>query len=51
MDAPQPTIRELIDELITRIEKLEQERAALMGAIQAFVVVLEAQRLPNPDDT
>ena len=31
-----------LDELITRLEKLERQQAALDGAIRAFNVVLEA---------
>ncbi len=51
MDSPQPTTRELLNELVTRIEKVEQEQAAFMGALQAFIVVLGVRRLPEPGDT
>lgn len=47
MDSPQPTIRELLNELITRLEKVEQNQAALEGAIQAFITVFAVRRLPD----
>jgi len=48
VDSPQPTTRELLNELVTRIEKVEKEQAAFMGALQAFIVVLGVRRLPDP---
>lgn len=40
-----------LDELITRIEQVEQNQAALEGAINAFVTVFAVRRLPEqPDD-
>lgn len=36
-----------LDELITRIEKLEENQAALEGAINAFIVVWGIRRLPD----
>ena len=47
MASPQPTIRELLNELIRRIEKVEENQAALEGAINAFIVVYGIRRLPN----
>lgn len=37
-----------LDELITRIEKLEENQAALEGAINAFVTVFAVRRLEDP---
>lgn len=50
MDAPLPTIRELLNELVTRIEKLEENQAAIEGAINAFIAVFAVRRLPDPPD-
>lgn len=47
MDSPQPTIRELLNELVARLQKVEENQAALEGAIQAFIVVFATRRLPN----
>lgn len=47
MDAPQPTIRELLNELVSRLEKVEENQAALEGAIQAFITVFAVRRLPD----
>jgi hypothetical protein len=44
---PQPTIRELLNELVSRLEKVEENQAALEGAIQAFITVFAVRRLPN----
>ena len=54
MDSPQPTTRELLNELVTRIAKLEENQAAIEGAINAFITVFGIRRLPDPtepDDT
>jgi uncharacterized protein (UPF0335 family) len=37
----------VLDELITRIEQLEENQAALEGAIQAFITVFAVRRLPD----
>lgn len=47
MDSPQPTTRELLNELVARIQKVEENQAALEGAIQAFITVLAVRRLPD----
>jgi hypothetical protein len=46
-----------VDELLTRIERLEEKQAALeevqaalVGAVNAFVVVYGVRRLPAPTD-
>ena len=49
MDSPQPTIRDLLNEIITRLEKVEENQAALEGAINAFITVFAVRRLPEPD--
>lgn len=38
---------DVLDELITRIERLEKNQAALEGAIRAFIVVFGVRRLPD----
>jgi hypothetical protein len=48
VDSPQPTTRELLNELVTRITKLEEEKEALYGALSAFITVLAVRRLPDP---
>jgi len=48
VDSPQPTTRELLNELVTRVAKVEENQAALEGAIQAFVTVFAVRRLPDP---
>jgi hypothetical protein len=40
-----------LEELLTRIQKLEENQAALEGAIQAFITVFAVRRLPNPGET
>lgn len=40
-----------LDELITRIEQLEENQAALEGAVNAFVTVYAVRRLPEPGET
>jgi hypothetical protein len=47
VDSPQPTTRELLNELVARIQKVEENQAALEGAIQAFITVFAVRRLPN----
>jgi len=47
VDSPQPTTREVLNELVTRIAKLEENQAAIEGAIQAFVTVFAVRRLPD----
>lgn len=47
MDSPQPTTRELLNELVTRLQKVEENQAALEGAIQAFITVFAVRRLPD----
>lgn len=47
MDSPQPTTRELLNELVARIQKVEENQAALEGAIQAFITVFAVRRLPD----
>jgi hypothetical protein len=47
VDSPQPTTRELLNELITRLQKVEENQAALEGAIQAFITVFAVRRLPD----
>ena len=37
-----------LDELITRIEQLEENQVALFGAINAFIAVLAAHRPSDP---
>lgn len=51
MDSPQPTTRELLNELVARIEKVEESQAAIEGAIQAFITVFAVRRLPDPPRT
>lgn len=36
-----------LDELITRIEQVEENQAALEGAINAFIAVFAVRRLPD----
>ena len=50
MDSPQPTTRELLNELVRRITKLEENQAAIEGAINAFIAVFAVRRLPGPGD-
>lgn len=41
-----------LDELISRIEQLEENQAAIEGAVNAFITVFAVRRLPDkPDDT
>jgi hypothetical protein len=51
VDSPQPTIRELLNELVRRVEKLEENQAAIEGAINAFIVVFGIRRLPDEPRT
>lgn len=37
----------VLDEIITRIEELERNQAALEGAVQAFITVFAVRRLPD----
>jgi hypothetical protein len=46
VDSPQPTVRELLNELVARIEKVEENQAAYEGAIQAFITVFAVRRIP-----
>lgn len=43
----------VLDEIITRLEQVEERVAAIEGAINAFVVVFGIRRLPDDpgDDT
>jgi len=50
VDSPQPTTRELLNELVRRITKLEENQAAIEGAINAFIAVFAVRRLPGPGD-
>lgn len=36
-----------LDELISRIEQVEENQAALEGAINAFITVFAVRRLPD----
>jgi hypothetical protein len=47
VDSPQPTIRDLLNELVARVAKVEENQAALEGAIQAFITVFAVRRLPD----
>jgi hypothetical protein len=51
VDSPQPTTRDLLNELIRRIAKVEENQAAIEGAIQAFIVVYGIRRLPDKPRT
>lgn len=46
-------VAEMLNEIITRLEKIEENQATLEGAIRAFFVVYGIRRLPDPpgDDT
>lgn len=37
----------VLNELVTRIEKLEENQRAYEGAIQAFIAVFAVRRLPD----
>ena len=52
MDSPEPTTRDLLNELVARIARVEENQAALEGAINAFIVVYGIRRLPDqPGET
>lgn len=36
-----------LDELVTRVEQLEERQAALEGAVNAFITVFAVRRLPD----
>lgn len=40
----------VLDEIITRLEALEEFKAAVEGSINAAVVVYGVRRLPKPPD-
>lgn len=40
-------LAEMLNEIITRLEKVEENQRALEGAIQAFVTVFAIRRLPE----
>ena len=40
-------LAEVLNEIITRIERLEENQAAIEGAIQAFITVFAIRRLPD----
>lgn len=40
-------LAEMLNEIITRLEKVEENQRALEGAIQAFIVVFGIRRLPD----
>lgn len=40
-------LAEILNEIITRIEKVEENQKALEGAIQAFIVVFGIRRLSD----
>lgn len=40
-------VAEMLNEIITRLEKVEENQRAIEGAIQAFVTVFAIRRLPD----
>jgi exonuclease VII small subunit len=40
-------LAEMLNEIVARIEKLEENQAALEGAINAFIAVFAVRRLPD----
>lgn len=40
-------LAEVLNEIITRIDRLEENQAAIEGAIQAFITVFAIRRLPE----
>jgi len=41
-------LAEVLNEIVTRLERVEENQAALEGAIQAFITVFAVRRLPEP---
>lgn len=40
-------LSDVLDEIITRLNRLEENQAALEGAIRAFIVVFGIRRVPD----
>lgn len=40
-------LAEVLNEIITRLQKVEENQAAIEGALQAFITVLAAHRQPE----
>jgi hypothetical protein len=45
-------LAKVLNEIVSRLEKVEENQAAIEGAIQAFITVFAVRRLPDrkPDE-